>query len=308
MTEHKYVFQGPVGQMQLSHCTVYVQGIVQKLTTEDCEVNVTGIVNQRIDMNKRVFVSEPPKTNADIELAEKRRENSNLRWQVQQLQSEVHRLKQKNKKLREESKQPAEVPDDDVLVRRIIKLQEQIEKEREAHAKELDDLKDRLDTAMEINTKLRQHNDEVDRRSQEIADNHIDILATLMAAYPFTTDKDLEFEFGIPVPRIRDTARVLGQIKSPEARAEAREYLQKQHLELIQRRGGYQGNHKPRTRQVEKVDKKGKVLASYKSIVDAANRTGCNSKTIQKYCLSEKTIYMKDGITFRYKDNENQNS
>ena len=97
MTEHKYVFQGPVGQMQLSHCTVYVQGIVQKLTTEDCEVNVTGIVNQRINMNKRVFVAEPPKTNADIELAEKRRENSNLRWQVQQLQSDVHRLKQNNK-------------------------------------------------------------------------------------------------------------------------------------------------------------------------------------------------------------------
>ena len=141
MTEHKYVFQGPVGQMQLSHCTVYVQGIVQKLTTEDCEVNVTGIVNQRFDMNKRVFVAEPPKTNADIELAEKRRENSNLRWQVQQLQSEVRQLKQKNKKLIEESKQPAEVPDDDVLVHRIIRLQEQIEKEREAHAKELDDLK-----------------------------------------------------------------------------------------------------------------------------------------------------------------------
>lgn len=297
MTEHKYVFQGPVGQMQLSHCTVYVQGIVQKLTTEDCEVNVTGIVNQRIDMNKRVFVAEPPKTNADIELAEKRRENSNLRWQVQQLQSEVRQLKQKNKKLIEESKQPAEVPDDDVLVRRIIRLQEQIEKERDTHAKELDDLKYRLDTAMEVNASLRQHNDDTDRRSQYIADYHIDILATLMAAYPFTTDKDLEFEFGIPVHRIRDTARLLGVIKSPEARAEAREYLQKQHIEMIERRGG--DNVKP----VEKVTKRGRVLETYKSVDDAANRSGFSKRTIQTYCLSKNgKKYTSEGFTFRYKE------
>lgn len=301
MTEHKYVFQGPVGQMQLSHCTVYVQGIVQKLTTEDCEVNVTGIVNQRINMNKRVFVAEPPKTNADIELAEKRLENSNLIWQVQQLQSEVHRLKQNNKKMREESKQHTEVPDDDVLVRRIIRLQEQIEKEREAHAKELADLKDRLDTLMEVNASLRQHNDDTDRRSQEIADYHIDILATLMAAYPFTTDKDLEFEFGIPVHRIRDTARLLGVIKSPEARAEAREYLQKQHIELIQRRGGDKGNHS--VKQVEKVTKGGRVLATYKSAADAARRTGFGTKTIQTYCKAkDNKKYTSEGFTFRYKE------
>ena len=293
--------------MQLSHCTVYVQGIVEKLTLEDCQVQVSGIVQQRFDMNKRVFVADPPKPANDYEVRELRREVNELRWKLRNSQTHEEQLRNKIKELKESGAQEPE-PSDDVLVQRICSLRDTLDKEREAHAKEVEDLKYRLDVAMEINTKLRRHNDEVDRRSQEIADNHIDILATLMAAYPFTPDKDLEFEFGIPVPRIRDTARVLGQIKSPEARAEAREYLQKQHLELIQRRGGYQGNHKPRTRQVEKVDKKGKVLASYKSIVDAANRTGCNSKTIQKYCLSEKTIYMKDGITFRYKDNENQNS
>ena len=307
MTDHKYVFQGPVGQMQLSHCTVYVQGIVEKLTLEDCEVQVTGIVNHRYDMQKCVVVGEPPKPANDYEVRELRREIEELRWKLRNSQTHEEQLRNKIIKLKESGAKEPE-PSDDVLVQRICSLRDTIDKEREAHSKEVEDLKYRLDVAMEINTKLRQHNEEVDRRSQEIADNHIDILATLMAAYPFTPDKDLEFEFGIPVPRIRDTARVLGQIKSPEARAEAREYLQKQHLELIQRRGGDQGNHKPRTRQVEKVDKKGKVLASYKSIVDAANRTGCASKTIQKYCSSEKTIYMKDGITFRYKDNENQNS
>ena len=309
MTDHKYVFQGPVKQMQLSHCEVYIQGIVDNLTLEDCHVQVTGIVNQRHDIQpKRVFVADQPKPANDYEVRELRREIEELRWKLRNSQTHEEQLRNKIKELKESGTVKESVPSDDVLVQRICTLRDTIDKERDAHAKEVEDLKYRLDVAMEINTKLRQHNDEVDRRSQEIADNHIDILATLMSAYPFTPDKDLEFEFGIPVPRIRDTARVLGQIKSPEARAEAREYLQKQHLELIQRRGGDQGNHKPRTRQVEKVDKKGKVLASYKSIVDAANRTGCTSKTIQKYCLSEKTIYMKDGITFRYKDNENQNS
>ena len=235
------------------------------------------------------------------------------RWRFRQRIAELERRLNRSEleclKLRDKiGKEEAETPPDDVLVMRIESLEAQLERERKAHRIEVEELKERIDVALEINAKLRNRPATDNGRSQEIADNHIDILAPLMAAYPFTPDKDLEFEFGIPVPRIRDTARVLGQIKSPEARAEAREYLQKQHRELIQRRGGDQGNHKPRTRQVEKVDKKGKVLASYKSIVDAANRTGCTSKTIQKYCLSEKTIYMKDGITFRYKDNENQNS
>ena len=235
------------------------------------------------------------------------------RWRFRQRIAELERRLNRSEleclKLRDKiGKEEAETPPDDVLVMRIESLEAQLERERKAHRIEVEELKERIDVALEINAKLRNRPATDNGRSQEIADNHIDILATLMAAYPFTPDKDLEFEFGIPSYRIRDTARMLGQIKSPEARAEAREYLQKQHRELIQRRGGDQGNHKPRTRQVEKVDKKGKVLASYKSIVDAANRTGCTSKTIQKYCLSEKTIYMKDGITFRYKDNENQNS
>lgn len=236
-------------------------------------------------------------------------ERQRFRQRIAELERRLNRSESECLKLREKiGKEEAETPPDDVLVMRIESLEAQLERERKAHRIEVEELKERIDVALEINAKLRNRPAIDNGPSQEIADKHIDILATLMCLYPFTTDKDLEFEFGIPIPRIRDTARVLGQIKSPEARAEAREYLHKQHRELIQRRGGDQGNHKPKTRQVEKVDKKGKVLASYKSIVDAANRTGCTSKTIQKYCLSEKTIYMKDGITFRYKDNENQNS
>lgn len=307
MTDHKYVFQGPVGQMQLSHCTVYVQGIVEKLTLEDCEVQVSGIVNHRYDMQKRVVVDEPPKPANDYEVRELRREINELRWKLRNSQTHEEQLRNKINQLKESGAKEPE-PSDDVLVQRICSLRDTLDREREAHAKEIDDMKYRLDVACEVNAKLRQHNEEVDRRSQEIADKHIDILATLMCLYPYTPDKDLAFEFGLPADRIRYAAAALGAIKSHEARAEAREYLRKQQIELVERRGGDQGHYNPRTRQIEKVDRKGKVLATYKSIVDAANRTGCSSTTVKKYCQSKKTIYMKDGITFRYKENENQNS
>lgn len=65
-----------------------------------------------------------------------------------------------------------------------------------------------------------------------------------MSLYPFTPDKDIVFEFGIPQQRISDTARFLGIIKSKEARAEAREYLRKQGLQFIERRGGDQSKNK----------------------------------------------------------------
>lgn len=184
---------------------------------------------------------------------------------------------------------------------------ENLQRERADRKQEVEELNLRLDAAIEaLNETHRNYIDASEReRRLSNSDDMIDVLASLVNLYPFTTDKDLSFEFGIKIEQVRYIAKILKLSKSAEARHEAADYLRRQHIEFIQRRGGDQGNHKPRTRQVEKVDKKGKVLASYKSIVDAANRTGCASKTIQKYCLSEKTTYMKDGITFRYKKDDN---
>lgn len=307
MTEHKYVFQGPVSSMQLSHCTVYVQGVVEKLTLEDCHVQVSGIVKQRYDIaSKRIFIADPPKPANDNEVRELRREIEELRYNLRISQTHEEQLRTKIIQLKESGLKEPE-PSDDVLVQRIRLLQSTLDVERENHRKEISELKDRLDVAMEINTKLRQHNDEVDSRSQNIADNHIDILATMMAAYPFTPDKDLEFEFGIPINRIRETARVLGLIKSPEARREAADYLQRQHRELIQRRGGDQGNHN--TRPVEKVAKYGRLIASYDSVKEAARENGMWPETVRKHCNRYYKPYKeftKDGFTFRYKKNEDK--
>lgn len=123
---------------------------------------------------------------------------------------------------------------------RIESLEAQLQRERADRKREVEELKERIDVALEINAKLRRRAAPEIGHSQEIADRHVDILASLMALYPFTPDKDLVLEFGLPVDRIREVARVLGVIKSKESRQEAVEYLRKQHIEFIQRRGGDQ--------------------------------------------------------------------
>ena len=163
------------------------------------------------------------------------------RQRIAELESRLSRKESECLKLREKlGKQETETPPDDVLVMRIESLEAQLQREREDRKREVDDLKERIDVALEINAKLRKKTAPEIGHSQEIADKHVDILASLMALYPFTPDKDLVLEFNIPVDRIRDLARILGVVKSTEARREAVEYLRKQHIEFIQRRGGDQ--------------------------------------------------------------------
>ena len=302
MTDHKYVFQGPVGQMQLSHCTVYVQGIVEKLTLEDCQVQVTGIVQQRFDMNKRVFVADPPKPANDYEVRELRREIEELRWKLRNSQTHEEQLRNKIKELKGNGAQEAE-PSDDVLVQRICSLRDTLDKERDEHAKEVAELKDRLDTACEINAKLRHSYEDDYRKSQEIADKHVDILATLMAAYPFTPTDDLSFEIGLPVHRIRYVADAFRVMKSKEKREEARDYLKRQSIELIERRGGDQGNYAG-ARPVEKVGKYGRLIKSYNTLREAATDNGLCEDTIKGHCIryhKAKKYFTKEGFTFRFK-------
>lgn len=197
-----------------------------------------------------------------------------------------------------------EIPTDDVLVRRIISLQNELEAEKAAHKKEVEELQYRIDTALEVNAKLRMGIKGTDHRSEEIADKHIDILATLMSLYPFTPNGDLELEFGLPRNKIKYVAQVLGGVKSKEARQEAVEYLAKQDRELIQRRGGAQINHF--SRPVEQVSKNGRVINTFISITEAEETTGCDQKTVrchcQRYNNRKLRRYTKEGFTFRYKE------
>lgn len=196
-----------------------------------------------------------------------------------------------------------EYSDDDVLIMRIRSLRDELADERRKHRIEVDELRERLDASLEINAKLRRRTDDRDSRSAEIADKHIDILATLLSLYPYTPDKDLVFEFGIPDNRIRDVARILGLVKSAEERREAVEYMRRQQLDFIERRGGYRGYHPPINRvAVEKVNKRGEVVATYESINEACRLNHIATKTITKYCRKGGDTYKKGGFIFRLKN------
>ena len=265
----------------------YVRGKVNNL------IHNGGIIYDQRRSNRIEYVTDKI---TDDERRQFRQLINNLEERLRRSENEVLELRRKDRQ--EES----EIPSDDVLVQRIILLRNDLEKERQAHAQDVQELKERLDTALEVNAKLRRNNDERDKISQHIADYHVDILATLMALYPFTPDKDLEYEFGIPANRIRDTAKVLGQIKSPEARRDAVDYLKRQHIEMIQRRGGDRGNH-TNIKVVEKVARNGRVVETFDSAKDAAAAYGWTDKTIREYCqdYSKKRRYTKEEYTFRYK-------
>lgn len=211
---------------------------------------------------------------------------------------ECFRLREKVNKLQDID---PEAEPDDVLVQRICSLRNELEKEREAHKKDVEDLNERLDVAMEVNADLRHRIDDKDRKSQEIADRHVDILASLMALYPFTPTEDLTFEFGLPPQRISYVATALSVIKSKEERDKAREYLQKQGLQLVERRGGDQGNHF--MRPVEKVARNGRVVATYKSVLEAAEMNNLSHNAINNHCSGKVKGYSNAGYKYRYKNN-----
>ena len=95
MTDHKYVFQGPVGQMQLSHCQVWVQGVVDKLTLDGCEVQVNGIVNHHYNVSReKVVVVDPPKPASEEELRRLRRRIEELETKLYLSQNEARELRE----------------------------------------------------------------------------------------------------------------------------------------------------------------------------------------------------------------------
>ena len=270
----------------------YIRGNIGSLTLHG------GIVYDQRPSNRVEFRTD------EMTEKERRKYENKIDTLEIKLANSNHEILQLRNKLRElQAKEDEQTPSDDVLVRRIITLQNELEAEKAAHRKEVEELQYRLDGALEVNAKLRMGIKDTDHRSEEIADKHIDILATLMSLYPFTPDGDLEMEFGLPRNKIKYVAQVLGGVKSKEARQEAVEYLAKQDRELIQRRGGAQPNHF--TKPVEQVAKNGRVINTFVSTTEAMEATGYDQTTVRKYCQRfnnrKERIYTKEGFTFRYK-------
>ncbi len=280
-------FTGNVDWLEVHAGVVYLKGKVKTL------VHTGGVIYDQRPSNRVEYRTDHI---SDEERSRYRRRIAELENRLSRSEAECLNLR---KKLDNSGKW---LSDDDILVAKIEHLQIELDNERKGRKQEVDDLKERINVAMEINAKLR-HETDRDKISQEIADRHIDILATLMSLYPFTPTEDLEFEFGIPRNRIAFVANMLKTIKSTEARREAVEYLKKQHIEFIQRRGGNQGNF-PMSKPVDKMSRNGRVIRAYKTIKEAEEDTGHAAETIRNMCKAydTKRKYTKEGYTFRFRD------
>lgn len=261
-------------------------GVVQKLTTGNGEViQYGGIIHNRVEYQTR-YVSKKEDLARIRELEQENRQLSEqLNDHTNHLLIKIEQLKNKNESTRKE------------LEARIAELSENIEGLKEAYHNVLDELK----------KTRRELKDAKTERSRVIADEHIDIFATMMSLYPYTSDADIAFEFGVPKHRVADVAKFLGLVKTKEARKEAVEYLRHQDHTIIERRGGaHLRNGKPSgSKAINKVAKNGRVLKRYFSITDAANDTGYSADTIRRYCRRIKKEYTAEGYTFRFAANYN---
>lgn len=185
--------------------------------------------------------------------------------------------------------------------------------ENECLRRKIEELNERVDAALEVNASLREElrkaRNSGDRhaRSQAIADEHVDILATLLSLYPYTPDKQLVYEFGLPQHRIHDVAVTLGLMKSKEARREAVEYLRRQDRQIVDRRGGDQGNH-VNAKPILMISRNGRVRKTFQSAKECHEETGYDSKYIRQICNSKRKKYTSDGYTFRFINANNKNN
>ena len=178
-------------------------------------------------------------------------ERERLNDQIRRLQDLLNRSNREcehlRKKLNESGiDEPSDEPSDNVLVQRIDQLRSQLDKEREAHQKKIDELEWRLKAVTDIanGRNERLYEDENQGRKIVVPDNSFDVLFTLINEYPIASDRDMSEEMGISVSTLRYIAKILRLAKSPEARREAKERLRRHGIEMIERRGGDQTKDK----------------------------------------------------------------
>ena len=124
------------------------------------------------------------------------------------------------------------------LKKEVQRMGQQLTDESAAHRREVDELKWRLEAVTDIANERGRCRDETKVRKIAVTDDLFDVLFTFINLYPYTTDIVLHEEFGISENKIKALANALRLCKSKEARQAAREYLQRQGLDLVERRGG----------------------------------------------------------------------
>ena len=297
MTDHKYVFQGLVRQMQLSYCQVWVQGTVDKLTLEGCEVQVSGIVNHRYNVSReKVVVVDPPKPASEEELRR-------LRRRIEELETKLYLSQNEARELRAKAKEPKVSVINKQQLEHVKKLEKELTKVRNENLNTIGVLRDEVDALKmvnrELSAQLAKAQRDIESGMAANFDKQMDAFATIMASFPFTPISKLAKEFDVDRKRIIRDAELCGVEKSTELRAEAKDYLARQGLKLDDDRGGDQGNHF--MRPVEKVARNGRVVATYKSVLEAAEMNNLSHNAINNHCSGKVKGYSNAGYKYRYK-------
>lgn len=130
-----------------------------------------------------------------------------------------------------------------------------------------------------------------DRVKEIMRDKRTHILATCMAAYPFTPTNELAKEFGIKPKVINALASLYGIKKSKETRSA-----------INRENGALQEVNKYNCKTVEQVARNGRIIAVFNSASAAARALGVGKDLIISRCIG-KTKRLLNGFRFRYKSN-----
>jgi hypothetical protein len=232
---------------------VYMHGgVVNTMEVQgDCK-QTGGVINRRIQQSvaQTIYNQPEPKVIYRDRVVYKDRvvyRNHTIYRDNPGQATEIFNLRRENEKLRQALKERDEQqPGDDILISKIRRLEDQLAKEREAHQKEIEELKWRLKAVTDIanGRNARLYEDETNGKPIAVPDDSFDVLFTLINEYPIHNDIDTSEELGISVTTLRYIAKVLRLAKSPEARREAKERLKRHGIEMIERRGGDQTKDK----------------------------------------------------------------
>ena len=327
MYQDIHIHGGVVESVQAAGDVIIHGGVVERLTAQgDCK-QYGGIIERRIIMGGGTVIQQPktetePKViyrdrvvykdrvvyrdrPQDPKISSLQSYNNQLSAKLRRANDQIGALNEEVLKLRAIKQVPPEASDDDVLIQRINYLKSELDKEREAHRKEVEELKWRLEAITDIanGRNERLYEDETNGQYIGVTDESLDVLFTLINEYPIAIDSDLTEEYGISMSTLKYIAKVLRLAKSPEQRREARERLRQHNIDIIERRGGDQGNHS-NAKPVDKVGRYGKLIKSYTSIKAAEADCHIAAETIRGHCErypTSKRYFTKDGFTFRYK-------
>ena len=124
---------------------------------------------------------------------------------------------------------------------------------------------------------------------QKNIDKRTDLLATMLALYPNTQTDALAKMLGLRKRSVMFYAKMFGVCKSKEYRSE-----------VNRRNGDHPNKTNPYAREVEKVARNGRVVATYRSTTEAGRANNIHERTMSTYCLKGMQRY-KDGYKYRYK-------